>query len=153
MSGDSNDFRALAVTSGTNGEAPFLALAKVASTNASSRFSCPRSCRSRASCFSASSSLPLRTHRWRGGGTSGTDDISSASRATVPPVPRTQSTPFSTARVSCHGRPRLSARRIGRRTGSTTAHCSSFSSQPPVTALRGYPRAAQNRTNSPLKYL
>jgi len=39
ISGDSNDFRALAATGGTNGEAPFLALAKVASTNASSRFS------------------------------------------------------------------------------------------------------------------
>src|SRR6266581_1779742 len=37
------NFRALAATGGTNGEAPFLALAKVASTNASSRFSCPRS--------------------------------------------------------------------------------------------------------------
>jgi hypothetical protein len=39
-------------------------------------------------------------------------------------------------------RPRLSARRIGRSTGSITAHCSSFSSQRPVMAVRGYPRAA-----------
>jgi hypothetical protein len=39
ISGDSNDFRALAATGGTNGEAPFLAPAKVGSTNASSRFS------------------------------------------------------------------------------------------------------------------
>jgi hypothetical protein len=57
-------------------------------------------------------------------------------------VPSTQNTPFSTARVSCHGRPRLSSRRSGRSTRSTTAHCSSVSSQRPVTALRGYPRAA-----------
>ncbi len=37
-SGDSDDLRALAATGGTNGEAPFFALANVASTNASSRF-------------------------------------------------------------------------------------------------------------------
>lgn len=53
------------------------------------------------------------------------------------PVPNTQSTPFSTERVSCHGRPRLFVRHAGRSTDSTTAHCSSFNSQRPVTALRG----------------
>ena len=37
-SGDSDDLRALAATGGADGEAPFLALAKVAPTNASSRF-------------------------------------------------------------------------------------------------------------------
>ena len=58
------------------------------------------------------------------------------------PVPSTQNTPFSTARVSCHGRPRLSSRRSGRSTCSTTTHCSSVGSQRPVTALCGYPRAA-----------
>jgi hypothetical protein len=36
----------------------------------------------------------------------------------------------------------LSSRRSGRSTRSTTAHCSSVSSQRPVTALCGYPRAA-----------
>src|SRR5664280_1239823 len=51
-SGDSDDLRPLAATGGSNGKAPFFALAKVASTNASSRFSWPRSCRCRASCFS-----------------------------------------------------------------------------------------------------
>jgi hypothetical protein len=40
-SGDSDDLGALAPAGGTDGEAPFLALAKVASTNASSRFSLP----------------------------------------------------------------------------------------------------------------
>ena len=64
ISGDSDDFRAFAATGGADGEAPFLALAKVASTNASSRFSFPRSCRCRAKSFSACSSLPLRTHCW-----------------------------------------------------------------------------------------
>jgi hypothetical protein len=61
-SGDSDDLRALAAAGWAKRETPFLALAKVASTNASSKFSFPRSCRCRASSFSACSSLPLRTH-------------------------------------------------------------------------------------------
>jgi hypothetical protein len=44
-SGESDDLRALAATRGTDGKAPFFALANVASTKASSRFSSPRSCR------------------------------------------------------------------------------------------------------------
>jgi hypothetical protein len=142
ISGDSDDLRALAATGGADSEAPFLALAKVASTNASSRFSRPRSCRYRASSFSISSSFPLRIHCWNlrwqvwyGGYFSG------ISRHCAP-VPKTQNTPFSTDRVSCQGRPRLSARRAGRSTGSTTAHCSSFSSQRPVIDACGDHRAA-----------
>jgi len=61
-SGDSDDFRALAATGGADGKAPFFALAKVASTNASSRLSWPRPCRCRASTPSACSNFPLRTH-------------------------------------------------------------------------------------------
>jgi len=49
ISGDSDDLRALAATGGADSKAPFLVLAKVASTNASSRFSFPRWCRYRAS--------------------------------------------------------------------------------------------------------
>src|SRR5580698_5396313 len=64
ISGDSDDLGALATTRGTNSEAPFLALAKVASTNASSRFSLPCSCSRAASSLSATSSFPLRTHSW-----------------------------------------------------------------------------------------
>ncbi len=56
ISGDSDDLRALPTAGRANGEAPFLALAKVASTNASSRFSLPCSCSRRASGLSASSS-------------------------------------------------------------------------------------------------
>jgi hypothetical protein len=41
ISGDSDDLRALASAGGADREAPFFALAKVASTNASSRFSLP----------------------------------------------------------------------------------------------------------------
>ena len=62
ISGDSDDLRALATAGWADRKAPFLALAKVASTNASSRFSFPRSCRCRASSFSACSNFPLRTH-------------------------------------------------------------------------------------------
>ena len=65
ISGDSDDLGALAAPGGADGEAPFLALAKVASTNASSRLSFPRSCRWPAKIFSASSNFPLRTQRPR----------------------------------------------------------------------------------------
>ena len=41
---------------------------------------------------------------------------------------KTQKTPFSTARVSCHGRPRPSSRRFGRNSGSSTAHWASVRS-------------------------
>src|SRR3974377_1547441 len=131
-SGDSDDFRALAAARGADGKPPFLALAKVPSTNASSRFSCPRWCSFRAKRCSASSNCPLRTHCWnrrwqvwKGGFFSGTPRHCA-------PVPKIHSTPFNTARVSCQGRPRWSTRRRGRSTGSTTAHCSSVSSQRPL---------------------
>ena len=41
---------------------------------------------------------------------------------------KTQKTPFSTARVSCHGRPRPSSLRFGRNSGSSTAHWASVRS-------------------------
>ena len=65
ISGDSDDLGTLAPPCGTDGKAPFLALAKVASTNASSRFSLPCSCSRLASNRSASSSFPLRIHCWK----------------------------------------------------------------------------------------
>ena len=48
---------------------------------------------------------------------------------------RIQKTPFSTARVSCHGRPRPSARRLGRNNGSRTAHWASVRSMLSVYAI------------------
>jgi len=60
--GDSDDLGAFAALGRADGEAPFLALAKVASTNASSRCSLPRSCRCLASRCSASTNLPSPTH-------------------------------------------------------------------------------------------
>jgi hypothetical protein len=62
ISGESDDLRALATARGADGKAPFFALAKVASTNASSRLSLPWSCSSRANRRSVSSNLPERIH-------------------------------------------------------------------------------------------
>ena len=47
---------------------------------------------------------------------------------------KTQKTPLSTARVSCHGRPRPSSRRFGRNSGSNTAHWASVRSMPWIYA-------------------
>ena len=47
----------------------------------------------------------------------------------------TQNTPFKTARVSCHGLPRPSARRMGRNNGSRIAHWASVISIFPVYAI------------------
>ena len=64
-SGDRDDLRALAPARGADRKAPFLALAKVASTNASSRLSLPCSYSNRARKRKASSSLPVRIHCWK----------------------------------------------------------------------------------------
>jgi hypothetical protein len=141
-SGDSDDLGALAATGGANGRAPFLALANVASTKASSRFSLPCSCRRAANCFRASSSLPERTHCWNRRWQVWNGGYFSGSSRHWAPVPSTQSTPFNTARVSCHGRPRLSARRDPRNTGSTINHWSSLNSQrPAIGSFAGSHRA------------
>jgi hypothetical protein len=140
-SGDSEDLRALAATRGADGEAPFLALAKVASTNASSRFSWPRSCKCVASRRSASSSFPVRTHCWNRRWQVWKGGYFSGSSRHCAPVPKTHSTPCSTARVSCHGRPRPSRRCCGRSTGSTTSHCLSVSSQRPGISAFGDPQS------------
>jgi predicted NAD-dependent protein-ADP-ribosyltransferase YbiA (DUF1768 family) len=50
-------------------------------------------------------------------------------------VRKTQNTPFSTARVSCHGRPRPSSRRLGRKSGSRTAHWVLVRSMVPIYAI------------------
>jgi hypothetical protein len=89
---DKNLFHKLALGSrsaldGANGEAPFLALAKVASTNASSRFSLPCAWRCAASSFRACSSLPLRIQFWKRRRQVWNGGYFSAARATVLPFP------------------------------------------------------------------
>jgi len=154
ISGDSDDLRALPTAGGANGEAPFLALAKVASTNASSRFSLPCSCSRLASSLNASSSLPLRTHCWKRRWQVWNGGYFSGSSRHCAPVPSTHNTPFSTTRVSCHGRPRLSARRASRNTGSTINHCSSVNSQrPAIRPSRDHTEQLQNAPVSRLRCL
>jgi hypothetical protein len=142
ISGDSDDLRALAAAGGADGKAPFFALANVASTNASSRFSLPCACRWVANTLRAFSSFPLRTHCWKRRWQVWKGGYLSGNSRHWAPVPKTQSTPLSTERVSCQGLPRLSARRCGRNTGSTTAHCSSVNSQRPVIGAYGHSRAS-----------
>jgi hypothetical protein len=137
ISGDSDDLGAFAAAGGANRKAPFLALAKVASTNASSRFNLPRSYKCAASSFNASPSFPLRTHCWNLRWQVWNGGYFSGNSRHCAPVPSTQNTPLSTERVSCHGRPRLSARRAPRSTGSTTNHCSSVNSQRPAIGACG----------------
>ncbi len=110
----------------TNTIAPFFALLKEASMNASSRSRAPRSSRSSARARRMRSRRPSRTHCWNrrwhvwyGGYSRG----KSRQRA---PVRRIQSTPSSTARASRHGRPRPSARRFSRSSGLITSHCASL---------------------------
>lgn len=154
ISGDSDDLRTLAAAGGADGEAPFLALAKVASTNASSRFSLPCSCSRAASNRSASSSFPLRTHCWNRRWQVWKGGYFSGNSRHCAPVPSTHNTPFSTALVSCHGRPRLSARRAPRSTGSTSSHCSSVNSQrPAMRRSRDHTEQFQNAPFSSLKGL
>gem|GEM_PF-1038844 len=132
ISGDSDDLRALPAAGRADGEAPFLALAKVASTNASSRLSLPCSCSNRASSLSASTSLPSRIHCWKRRWQVWYGGYFSGNSRHCAPVPKTHNTPFSTARVSCQGRPRRTPAEAGRNTGSTNNHCSSVNSQRPA---------------------
>jgi hypothetical protein len=113
ISGDSDDLRTLAPTGRADGEAPFLALAKVASTNASSKFSLPCSYSSRASSRSVSTSLPSRIHCWKRRWQVWYGGYFSGSSRHCAPVPSTHSTPFNTAPVSCHGRPRRTTATAG----------------------------------------
>jgi hypothetical protein len=105
---------------------------------------------SRANRRSASSSFPFRTHCWNLRWQVWNGGYFSGSSRHCAPVPNPHNTPCSTARVSCHGRPRLSARRCGRSTGSTTSHCSSVSSQRPRIGtfgdLQSIPRMPPTRT-------
>jgi hypothetical protein len=74
------------------------------------------------------------------------DGYFSGSSRHCAPVPRTHKTPLRTERVSGHGRPRLSARRSGLSTGSTMAHCSSFSSQRPAINAFGVAQSISRMT-------
>jgi hypothetical protein len=108
-------------------EAPFFAVTKVASRNASSQSSSPRSSICASSFRQARSQTPCSSHirnRRQQVEPSGYSSGRSRHRA---PVRRTHKIPCKHARLEAHGRPRPSLRRLGSgNNGTNTAHCSSL---------------------------
>jgi len=129
--GESDDFRPFAAFGGPDREAPFFAPVKEASMKASSKCSFPRACNSSASARKMRSSLPSRTHCWKRRWQVWNGGYFLGSSRHCAPVPKTQRIPLSTARVSCQGRPRPSARRCGLKIGSMSFHWASLSSHRP----------------------
>ena len=129
--GESDDFRPLAAFGGPNREAPFFAPVKEASMKASSSCNFPRACNSSARTRKIPSSLPSRTHCWNRRWQVWYGGYLLGSSRHWAPVPNTHKIPLSTARVSCHGRPRPSVRRWGRKIGSIRCHWASLSSHRP----------------------
>jgi len=129
--GESDDFRPFAAFGGPDREAPFFAPVKEASMKASSKSSFPRACNSSASMRKMCSSLPARTHCWKRRWQVWYGGYGLGSSRHCAPVPNTHRIPLSTARVSCQGRPRPSARRCGRKIGSMSFHWASLSSHRP----------------------
>jgi len=108
-------------------EAPFFAVTKVASRNASSQSSSLRSSICASSFRQARSQTPCSSHirnRRQQVEPSGYSSGRSCHRA---PVRRTHRIPCKHARLEDHGRPRPSLRRFGSgNNGISTAHCSSL---------------------------
>jgi len=129
--GESDDFRPFAALGGPDREAPFFAPVKEASMKASSKSSFPRACNSSASTRKMRSSLPARTHCWKRRWQVWYGGYLVGNSRHCAPVPNTHRMPLSTARVSCHGRPRPSERRCGRKIGSMSFHWASLSSHRP----------------------
>ena len=129
--GESDDFRPFAALGGPNRKAPFFAPVKEASIKASSSCNLPRARNSSASTRTMRSSFPARTHCWKRRWQVWYDGYFSGSSRHCAPVPKTHKIPLSTARVSCHGRPRPSSRRWGRKSGSISFHWASLSSHRP----------------------
>ena len=129
--GESDDFRPFAAFGGPDREAPFFAPVKEASMKASSSRNLPRACNSSARTRKMRSSLPSRTHGWKRRWQVWYGGYLWGSSRHCAPVPKTHRIPLSTARVSCHGRPRPSERRVGRKIGSMSCHWASLSSHRP----------------------
>jgi hypothetical protein len=108
-------------------EAPFFAVTKVASRNASSQSNSPRSSICASSFRQARSQTPCSSHirnRRQHVEPSGYPSGRSRHRA---PVRKTHKIPRKHARLEAHGRPRPSLRRFGSgNNGTHTAHCSSL---------------------------
>jgi len=129
--GESDDFRPFAASGRPDREAPFFAPVKEASMKASSKSSFPRACNSSAKTRKMCSSVPARTHCWKRRWQVWYGGYFLGSSRHCAPVPNTHRIPLSTARGSCHGRPRQSERRFGRKIGSISSHWASLSSHRP----------------------
>ena len=107
--GDSDDLGALAtILVGPIAKPPFWRSRMWHPRNASSKLSFPRSCRYLASRRNASTSLPSRTHCWKRRWQVWYGGYFEESSDHCAPLPNIHSAvPFSTARVSCHGRPAI----------------------------------------------
>src|SRR5215471_4190347 len=127
-----HDLGALSAFSLSHTEPPFLAGAKLPSTNASLRFRPPRSLRSCATASSTCSRTLERTQAWKRRWTVWYAPYRSGKSFQGAPVRSIHRIPFSVLRRSLHGRPRRSARtRSGGKMVSTIRHCSSVRSISP----------------------
>jgi len=127
-----HDLGALPTFSFSHTEPPFLAGAKLPSTNASLRSKPPRSLRSWATASSTCSRTLERTQFWKRRCTVWYAPYRSGKSFQGAPVRSIHRIPFSVVRRSLHGRPRRSARtRSGGKMVSTICHCSSVRSISP----------------------
>src|SRR5215471_2023186 len=127
-----HDLAALSAFSFSHAEPPFLAGAKLPSTNASLRSKPPRSFRSWATASSTCSRTLERTQFWKRRWTVWYAPYRSGKSFQGAPVRSIHRIPFSVLRRSLHGRPRRSARtRSGGKMVSTIRHCSSVRSISP----------------------
>lgn len=129
--GESEDFRAFAALGGPDRQAPFFAPVKEASMKASCKSSFPRARNASVRARKMRSSLPARTHCWKRRWQVWYGGYFWGNSRHCAPVPNTHRIPFSTARVSCHGRPRPSRRRSDCKIGSINFHWASLSSHRP----------------------
>jgi hypothetical protein len=146
--GESDDFRPLATLGGAHGEARFLASEERASMKASSRGNLPGAGNSSARTRQRRSGSPSSTRGWKRRWQAGYGRYLSGSSCPCASVPKTHQMPSSTAPVSCHGQPRPSARRLGRKIGSMTCYWASPGShrpRMPSLCLLSYP--AENSLN------
>jgi len=121
--------RSLAPLGFSDGEAPFLAGAKLPSRKLSSQRSRPFSSSAPSRVRQASSQIPCSCQRCSRRQQVEGEGNSSGRNRHAAPVCRIQRMPSRQARFGAGGRPRLSARRLGRgNRGAINSHCSSVNS-------------------------
>jgi len=128
--GESEDFLALPVLSGANGDPSFFAPLKGAPMKVSSNGNRLRERECPANFRSTRSNWPSRTHYWKRWWQVWCGRYRSGMSCHFVPVSSTH-IPFRTTRVSGQGRPQWFARRGGCGIGAMNFHCSSVTSQRP----------------------